>query len=437
MKKTIIAITGRTATGKSVIAKKMAERLGLKVLQSYTTRQPRPDELADMEHSDHIFISNEEYDKLQDIAAETEINGCRYCTTVEALNQCDFYVIDPDGIDYLKKEHGKEFHIVQFYIYANDKIRKERFLQRGNAESDFESRNDDESKQFNAYEQNHKYDIIIYNNRDIAYALNMIEPYIKIILEDRLKEIEAKKNGTWVEPQVEKSESDKSEEKPEEDDEALSAEAEDGALNKGPSAVSMESVDKEELETEQKEANDPFSLDEDSEDVLDSFNNKDSDAENSSTEEGMEAEPETGKGDEEEELQKTDDGNLDPFSLDDTDFDDSPANLDPLPDSGLDSAMNIASDTDNETKSSESEQPHETKMPETYKQAEEASTQNVESPADNIVRGSNIPVLTSHAGLNPRSKSGNESGSAGELSEKTDTCEEEDDEDEEDAILLD
>lgn len=59
-----------------------------------------------MEHSDHIFISNEEYNKLQDIAAETEINGCRYCTTVEVLNQCDFYVIDPDGIDYLKKEHG-------------------------------------------------------------------------------------------------------------------------------------------------------------------------------------------------------------------------------------------------------------------------------------------------------------------------------------------
>lgn len=350
MKKTIIAITGRTAAGKSVVAKKMAERLGLKVLQSYTTRQPRPDELADMEHSDHIFISNEEYNKLQDIAAETEINGCRYCTTVEVLNQCDFYVIDPDGIDYLKKEHGKEFHIVQFYIYANDEIRKERFLQRGNTESDFESRNADESKQFNAYEQNHKYDIIIYNNRDIDYALNMMEPYIKIILEDRLKEIEAKKNGTWVEPQVEKSESDKSEEKPEEDDEALSAEAEDGALNKGPSAVTMKSVDKEELETEQKETNDPFSLDEDSEDVLDIFDNKGSDTENSSAEEDLKTEPEARKNDEEDKLPKTDDGNLDPFSLDDADFDDSPVNLDQLPGSELDSAMNMASDTDNEIK---------------------------------------------------------------------------------------
>ena len=83
-----------------------------------------------------------------------------------------------------------------------------------------------------------------------------------------------------------------------------------------------------------------------------------------------------------------------PFSLDDTDFDDSPVNLDQLPGSELDSAMNMASDTDNETESSESEQLLEAKMPETCKQAEEAS-------------------------------------------EGTDACEEEDDEDEEDAILLD
>ena len=32
-----------------------------------------------------------------------------------------------------------------------------------------------------------------------------------------------------------------------------------------------------------------------------------------------------------------------------------------------------------------------------------------------VVRGSNIPVLISHAGLNPRSKSSNESSFAGEL----------------------
>ena len=49
-------------------------------------------------------------------------------------------------------------------------------------------------------------------------------------------------------------------------------------------------------------------------------------------------------------------------------------------------------------------------------QNEKISTKNGEFPADNIVRGSNIPILTSHASLNPRSKSGNESSFAGKLS---------------------
>ena len=44
---------------------------------------------------------------------------------------------------------------------------------------------------------------------------------------------------------------------------------------------------------------------------------------------------------------------------------------------------------------------------------------NGESPVDDIVRGLNIPIITSHTGLNPRLKSDNESSFAGELSIKT------------------
>lgn len=201
MKKTIITVAGRTAAGKSLIAKKLADKLSLKVLQSYTTRQPRPDEIADPEHSDHIFISDEEFDKLTDIAAETEINGVRYCTTMEKLNECDFYVIDPEGINYLKDKHGRDFRIVQFYIYADEKVRKERFKKRGKKASDFDSRNTAEDEQFKAYEDYHKYDIIIYNNRTIDEAVEMMSAYVSIVMEDRLKEIEARKNGTWIEPE--------------------------------------------------------------------------------------------------------------------------------------------------------------------------------------------------------------------------------------------
>ena len=45
-------------------------------------------------------------------------------------------------------------------------------------------------------------------------------------------------------------------------------------------------------------------------------------------------------------------------------------------------------------------------------------TENEIPGRQKVVRWSKVPVLTSHAGLNPRSKLGNESGFAGELSKK-------------------
>lgn len=199
--KTIITIAGRTAAGKSIIAKKLAERLGLTVLKSYTTRAPRPDEIANPADADHIFVSEAEYDKLTDIIAETCINGNRYCTTKEVLKNSDCYVIDPDGLSYLKKNLEPGFRLAQFYVYADEDIRKKRFMERGKSESEFQVRSDAENEQFSTYEDEHGYDIIIFNNGNIEDAVDIMESYVKLIIKDRLDEIEAKKNGTWVEPE--------------------------------------------------------------------------------------------------------------------------------------------------------------------------------------------------------------------------------------------
>lgn len=199
--KTIITIAGRTAAGKSIIAKKLAERLGLTVLKSYTTRAPRPDEIANPADADHIFVSEAEYDKLTDIIAETCINGNRYCTTKEVLKNSDCYVIDPNGLSYLKKNLEPGFRLAQFYVYADEDIRKKRFMERGKSESEFRVRSDAENEQFSTYEDEHGYDIIIFNNGNIEDAVDIMESYVKLIIKDRLDEIEAKKNGTWVEPE--------------------------------------------------------------------------------------------------------------------------------------------------------------------------------------------------------------------------------------------
>lgn len=210
--KTIITIAGRTAAGKSIIAKKLAERLGLTVLKSYTTRAPRPDEIANPADADHIFVSEAEYDKLTDIIAETCINGNRYCTTKEILKDSDCYVIDPDGLSYLKKNLEPGFRLAQFYVYADEDIRKKRFMERGKSESEFRVRSDAEDKQFADYEDEHGYDIIIFNNDNIEDAVDIMESYVKLIIKDRLDEIEAKKNGTWIEPEPDDEETASDEE---------------------------------------------------------------------------------------------------------------------------------------------------------------------------------------------------------------------------------
>ena len=114
-------------------------------MKSYTTRAPRPDEIANPADADHIFVSEAEYDKLTDIIAETCINGNRYCTTKEILKNSDCYVIDPDGLSYLKKNLEPGFRLAQFYVYADEDIRKKRFMERGKSESEFRVRSDAEN----------------------------------------------------------------------------------------------------------------------------------------------------------------------------------------------------------------------------------------------------------------------------------------------------
>ena len=63
---------GRSASGKTTVADKLSCQYGYRQIESYTTRPPRiPGEIG------HIFISNEEFDNLGELAAYTEYNGYR------------------------------------------------------------------------------------------------------------------------------------------------------------------------------------------------------------------------------------------------------------------------------------------------------------------------------------------------------------------------
>ena len=85
---------GPSGAGKTTAANRFEEKLGTKQVFSYTTRTPRYEG-----EKGHIFITNSEFDELDNIVAYTEYNGARYCTTKEQLDNATIYVIDVDGID--------------------------------------------------------------------------------------------------------------------------------------------------------------------------------------------------------------------------------------------------------------------------------------------------------------------------------------------------
>ena len=117
----IYLIVGCSGSGKTTIVNALEEKYKLKSIQSYTTRPKRSDS-----ETGHIFISDEEYDKLENILACTEFCNYRYCATAEQIDECDLYVVDPAGIESLKAfyQGDKQFKII--YIKSDITTRYER-----------------------------------------------------------------------------------------------------------------------------------------------------------------------------------------------------------------------------------------------------------------------------------------------------------------------
>ena len=105
----IYLIVGCSGSGKTTIVNALEEKYGLRSIQSYTTRPKRSEN-----ETGHTFISDEEYDKLENIVACTEFCNYKYCATAEQIDENDLYVIDPTGVESLKSfyEGDKEFKII-------------------------------------------------------------------------------------------------------------------------------------------------------------------------------------------------------------------------------------------------------------------------------------------------------------------------------------
>ena len=130
MNKPLFLLVGKSASGKTTIAN-MLEADGYNQIQSYTTRLPRYEN-----EPGHVFITNEEYDKLENIMASTVYNGNCYCTTLDQIKAADLYVVDCNGVRTLLDNYeqiNRPIHIILFE--ANTYCRIQRMLERGDSDT--------------------------------------------------------------------------------------------------------------------------------------------------------------------------------------------------------------------------------------------------------------------------------------------------------------
>jgi guanylate kinase len=153
---------GRTASGKDSLVNKLCERTGLTQILSYTTRDRRTDE-----GDTHIFVTKEDYDIMKangEVAAYTEIAGNLYWTTIDQLYENDVYIIDPIGVEVLKKLNLPNLRLVTVFINTPDTIREKRAIyKRKDNKDNFRTRNLSERNQFRNMLKEANFDYAISN----------------------------------------------------------------------------------------------------------------------------------------------------------------------------------------------------------------------------------------------------------------------------------
>lgn len=170
-------LIGRTASGKSSIAKEVCRHLGLKQVISYTTRPMRKTEANG---ADHIFILETDVNQYKDdIAAYTVINGYQYFTTFDVIDKADIYVIDPNGVDSLKLKCGNRYKFIEIYIFTPKRIAEQRAKQRGDAVSEFRERWDAENEQFKNYERHGTFQWHLINDGTLKESVQKVSRWIQ------------------------------------------------------------------------------------------------------------------------------------------------------------------------------------------------------------------------------------------------------------------
>lgn len=198
-KKKLICVMGETCSGKDTYISRLCSEYPelFKAIVSYTDRPMRSTEKDGREH---WFLSKEEFTKKYEsskalaytkIQAEGNDDGYRYMATLDQLDECNVYCIDPNGVQYLK-ENFPEIELKIILIWAPYVDRLSRAELGRNDLDNFINRCDQEEEQFNrCYSKGEFHKSIINRNaplkyRELRYQL-FVHYCMEFLFEEQLK----------------------------------------------------------------------------------------------------------------------------------------------------------------------------------------------------------------------------------------------------------
>ena len=148
----LYCLVGPSGCGKTTIAE-MLEAEGYHSVQSYTTREPRYEG-----EEGHIFVSKDEFDKL-DLITKTTFSGASYGVTRNLIEENDLFVVDPAGLRYLKEHYDGPKKIVAIAFSCPASVCKERILKRGDTKKEACTRLRHDKKAFKNFLKDCDYEI--------------------------------------------------------------------------------------------------------------------------------------------------------------------------------------------------------------------------------------------------------------------------------------
>ncbi len=128
----ILCIVGQSGAGKTLCSLHLKYKLGANVICSFTTRPPRETEV---EGRDHHFINI--VPDPNDLLAYAVFGGYEYyALKVQVYGDCTVYVVDEQGLESLKAEHGDEYRIFSVYIKRQRSKRLQSGVGKGRVDRD-------------------------------------------------------------------------------------------------------------------------------------------------------------------------------------------------------------------------------------------------------------------------------------------------------------